>query len=270
MPDNDANHSRLPAFQPPMDWDDAVCEMLLSMADDASARTPTTDEDLDLDLFKRSLGSAPPAKFNSEGGLREPWADGVDLDYDIANGLEDSHALRQPWADRMDLDHDRGLGTTPGRDSSTRGSSRIETDTEATVRKRRDKALTAALVLLAYALAAFWWSITDWQRQIESAPPPQNQSVGTVLSPGLLLGSLTVEELALLKGLVFIFPVCSFAGAVAALLVRGRCAPRFYRRFRPRIQPGSRCPGRGLRQAVAWAGPVSRRHLPERRSDGIE
>ncbi len=72
MPDNDANHSRLVALQPPIDWDDVVGEMLLSMPDDASARTPTTEVDLDfLDRFKRSLGSAPPVKFDSEGGLRE-------------------------------------------------------------------------------------------------------------------------------------------------------------------------------------------------------
>lgn len=104
MPDNDANHSRLAALQAPIDWDATVCDMLLSMADDVSARTPTTEEDLDLDRFKRSLGSAPPAKFNSEGGLREPWAGG------------------------MDSNHDRGF--------DTRGSPRIETDSEATVRRR--------------------------------------------------------------------------------------------------------------------------------------
>jgi hypothetical protein len=234
MTGNDANHSRLAAFQPPIDWDDAVGEMLLSMSDDASARIPTNEEELDLDLFKRSLGSAPPVKFNSEGGLREPWVGG------------------------MDSNHDRGSGTTPWRDSSTREGSRIETDSEETVRRRRRvETLTAALALLAYAVAAFGWSITDWQRQIESPPPPQNrpsldeqaQSAGKVLSPGVLLDSNnpTVEELAILKGLILIFPFCSFGGAVAAVLVRGRRDTRLHRRPRGRSlagvtpQPLQRC-----------------------------
>jgi hypothetical protein len=273
MPDNDANHSRLAAPQPPIDWEDAVGEMLLSMPDDA---------DSDLDRFKRSLGSAPPVKFDSEGGLREPWAGG-DPNHD--RGL-----------DTLDIDEwlrEVGLDATypepPWRDSSTRGSSRIVTDSEATVRgrrrvealaaalvllayavaafcrsktncqrqsespppavrRRRRQALTAALVLWAYAVAAFCWSNTDWQRQSESPPPPQNQpsldeqaqSALTVLSPGVLQGShnLTVEELAILKGIIFIFPICSFGGAVAALLVRGRRDPRLHRRPRGRSFPG--------------------------------
>ena len=39
MPGHDANHSRLATLQPPIDWDDAVGEMLLSMPDVASTRT---------------------------------------------------------------------------------------------------------------------------------------------------------------------------------------------------------------------------------------
>jgi len=235
MPDNDANHSRLAALQAPIDWDDAVGEMLLSMADDAP--TPTTEADLALERFKRSLGAAPPVKFDSEGGLREPWTGGLDPNYD--RGL-----------DTIDIDEwlrevSRDAATyrePPWRDSSTRGSSRIVTASEATVRRRRRQALTAALVLLAYAVAAFCWS------QIESPPPPQNQpsldeqaqSALTVLSPGVLQGShnLTVEELAILKGIIFIFPICSFGGAVAALLVRGRRDPRLPRRPRGRSFPG--------------------------------
>jgi hypothetical protein len=217
MPDNDANHSRSPGPQPPIGWDDVAGEMLLSMPDNASEPTPTIEAGLDLNVFKRSLGTAPPAKFNSEGGLSKPWAGGTDSN------------------------PDRGSGTTPRHDSSRRERARIETDSEAPFRRRRVKAFSAALALLAYSVAAFCWSLTDWQRQIESPLPSQNQrslddqalSAATVLSPGVLLGfhHLTVEELALLKVLIVIFPLCSFGGAVAALLVRGRRDPRWYRRL---------------------------------------
>jgi hypothetical protein len=246
MPDNDANHSRLAAHQPPIDWDDAVGEMLLSMADDACAPTPTTEADLDLERFKRSLGSAPapPVKFNSEGALLEPWADGMDPNHD--RGL-DTLAI-DDWQIEVRID-EATYPEPPWRHSSTSGSSGIETDSEATVRRRRRvKALTAALVLWAYAVAAFCWSNTDWQRQIESLPPPQNQpsldeqaqSALTALSPGDLQGfhHLTVEELAILKGIIFIFPICSFGGAVAALLARGRRDRRLHRRQRRRSFPG--------------------------------
>ena len=64
MPDNDANHSRLAALQPPIDWEDVVGEMLLSMPDDAIRRLG----------FSRPIQAQPrlpPVKFDSEGGLRE-------------------------------------------------------------------------------------------------------------------------------------------------------------------------------------------------------
>jgi hypothetical protein len=53
-----------------------------SLEDEAEFELPYSDysediaEDLDLNRFKRSLGSARPAEFNSEGGLR--WASGLD------------------------------------------------------------------------------------------------------------------------------------------------------------------------------------------------
>src|SRR5258708_37316302 len=93
MPNNNANHSRSATRQPPIDWEETVGELLLSMPDDAIARTPATEPDLDLDdlgRFKRSLGSAPPARFNSEGGLCEPWAGGMDPNHDEGFDLIES------------------------------------------------------------------------------------------------------------------------------------------------------------------------------------
>jgi hypothetical protein len=255
------------------DLDDAVGEFLLSLPDDAGARTPPADEaDWDLARFKHSLGSAPPVRFNSEGGLSEPWTDGMHSYSEPPIEM----GFCEPWADDLDL-----CVELPGRDFSTRARSSIETDWESAARRprrvearrpieapppavrrrRRVQALTATLVLFAYAVAAFWWSKTDWQRQIESPAPPQtgscmdepDPSTLAVLSAGVLRGAdkLTIAELAILEGFVLVVPIISFGGAVAALLVRGVRHPVLHRRLRGplfaavtprRRQPGPRRP----------------------------
>jgi hypothetical protein len=127
-----------------------------------------TAEELDLDEFKRSLGSAPPARFDAEGGLRTgspndwgPWGWGQD------------HSERTILAPRL---RRPGAGNAPRETSSGRRSGRNwfswwpkpraqaassfqPLTWEARQRQRQvDEAVNGAVVLLVYSAVAFcWW-----------------------------------------------------------------------------------------------------------------
>jgi hypothetical protein len=95
---------------------------------------------LDLDEFKRSLGFAPEAKFTPEGGLREPWT------------VASNKTARRIRAPRI-----------------AHRAEALADQLEPEIRRRRSKAVTAAVVFVAYTALTFCWSKTDWQRQIVSA-----------------------------------------------------------------------------------------------------
>jgi hypothetical protein len=117
----------------------------------AEADVPTDDsvnEELDLDTFKHTLGSAAPVRFNAEGGLRERW---------IAPRPKYERALRDSLAE-----HDGALAVAE------------EPWEKERKQRRRAAARNATFALIAWGLAAFVWSKTDWQRQIESPSPAQH------------------------------------------------------------------------------------------------
>jgi uncharacterized protein (TIGR02996 family) len=88
-------------------------------------------EELDLEVFKRSLGTAPPAKFNAEGGLRERW-----------QPVNPCEHRRQPVEKEINC----------------RAGTYVDVNfwEAANKRRRRAEALWAALVFLAFGAAAFW------------------------------------------------------------------------------------------------------------------
>jgi hypothetical protein len=97
--------------------------------------------ELDLDLFKRTLGSSPPAEFNAEGGLRERWA-----------AAQRRELERKSCSPKMD-------------------QSEVEADPwQAEIKRKRLAAVrNAAIMLLAWTALSILWSKTEWQRQLELA-----------------------------------------------------------------------------------------------------
>ncbi len=127
------------------------------------APEPGDAELLDLAAFKRSLGSAPAARFTAEGGLHGPW------DVDI-HGVEwAAVALGARPARPRNIPHRGARG--PGRRwfgwarrpwARARAVVRMS-EWEARARERQvAEARKAAVVLLAYsAFALCWWLATD-------------------------------------------------------------------------------------------------------------
>ena len=131
------------------------------------------DEVLDLDIFKRSLGCAPPARFDAQGGFRsgspndwEPWGiDLVDLDHSERTILDPG--LRRPAARRAR--RERASERRSGRSwlswlrrPRMQAESAFNTVTwEARARQRQvDDAMRATVVLLIYSAFAFcWWFV---------------------------------------------------------------------------------------------------------------
>ena len=126
-----------------------------------------TAEALDLDEFKRSLGSAPPARFDAEGGLRSgspndwgPW--GFDHDHSERTILP---GPRRPGA--RNAARETASGRRSGRNwfswrPRPRAQAALSFQTltwEARERQRQvDEAVKVAVVLLVYGAAAFcWW-----------------------------------------------------------------------------------------------------------------
>ena len=110
--------------------------------------------ELDLELFKRSLGSASPAEFTAEGGLREHWAAAHrhELQYRFRRAIIGQAAALDVEADPWQMENRR---------------------------KRIAAARNAALMLVAWTALSVLWSKTEWQHQLESALVQSNAAQET-------------------------------------------------------------------------------------------
>ena len=108
--------------------------------------------ELDLESFKLSLGSAPPAEFTAEGGLRKRWA--AAHQHELIGWVKPALTT--------EIEHAAGLVVQANPWEAERK------------RKRRAAVRNAAMMLLAWTAAAIFWSQTEWQRRLESSLLQQN------------------------------------------------------------------------------------------------
>jgi hypothetical protein len=110
------------------------------------------EEILDLKAFRRSLGSAPPVRFNSEGSLCERGWGEIEPIEEIVQKLGRTGAV------------------------APRKKPAPSPEPNDVQRRRRKEVIAAAIVLLCYGAVALLWSKTEWQRRIESLVQQQDQT----------------------------------------------------------------------------------------------
>jgi hypothetical protein len=141
-------------------------------------------QDLDLDSFKHDLGSAPPARFNAEGGLVtsimdvcppkfEPqWLDDprrwTPRNVPLSQRIPRNHAPNRPVETRTSTrtanSRDQRRGNTP----SVRNSRLVISGGMST---SLSVAVFLAIYLLVCAVALNRvWGATGWERRLESPP----------------------------------------------------------------------------------------------------